>query len=157
ILTSLEASKKQPFEKFLFGLGIRFVGETVAKKIAEHLKTIEAIAGATIEELEAIPDVGIRIAESVYNYFKNPIHTQEIEKLKNQGLPMAIVQTEDKLISDALTQKTFVISGVFEKYSRDEIKSLIQANGGRIVSGISGKLNYLVAGDKMGPSKLSKA
>ena len=133
------------------------MGETVAKKIAEHLKTIEAIAGATIEELEAIPDVGIRIAESVYNYFKNPIHPQEIEKLKNQGLPMAIVHTEDKLISDALTQKTFVISGVFEKYSRDEIKSLIQANGGRIVSGISGKLNYLVAGDKMGPSKLSKA
>lgn len=158
ILTSLESSKKQAFEKLLFGLGIRFVGETVAKKIVEHLKTIEAIAGATVEELETIPDVGIRIAESVYNYFKDPIHTQEIEKLKGQGLPMAIVQTEDnKLISDALAHKTFVISGVFEKYSRDEIKSLIQANGGRIVSGISGKLNYLVAGDKMGQSKLAKA
>ncbi|MBC7416958.1 MAG: NAD-dependent DNA ligase LigA [Pedobacter sp.] len=157
MLLGIEKSKEMPFEKVLFGLGIRYVGETVAKKVALGVKNIENLAAATTEDLIFIDEIGERIAESIVLYFRNPAHLDQIELLKNAGLQFEVVETIISLDSDKLIEKTFVISGVFEKFSRDELKNLIEANGGKILSGISGKLDYLVAGDNMGPSKLEKA
>ena len=157
MLLGIEKSKEMPFEKVLFGLGIRYVGETVAKKVALGVKNIENLAAATTEDLIFIDEIGERIAESIVLYFRNPAHLNQIELLKNAGLQFEVVETIISLDSDKLIEKTFVISGVFEKFSRDELKNLIEANGGKILSGISGKLDYLVAGDNMGPSKLEKA
>lgn len=157
MLAGIEKSKEMPFEKVLFGLGIRYVGETVAKKLAIGMKNIDALASATIEELIAIDEIGQRIAESIVEYFANKEHIKQIELLKIAGLSFEIEEKVIELASDRLIGKTFVISGVFETYSRDELKEMIEANGGKILSGISGKLNYLVAGDNMGPSKLEKA
>ncbi|MFD0941930.1 NAD-dependent DNA ligase LigA [Pedobacter boryungensis] len=157
MLKGIENSKQMPFEKVLFGLGIRYVGETVAKKLAKGLKNIDNLAKASIEELTAVDEIGGRIAESIQEYFSKPDHLKQIELLKAAGLQF---EAEEKTIvyqSDRLLGKTFVISGVFEKYSREELKVLIEENGGKILSGISAKLNYLVAGDNMGPSKLEKA
>jgi len=157
MLSGVEKSKEMPFEKVLFGLGIRYVGETVAKKLAAGVKNIDNLAKASVEELIAIDEIGQRIAESIVEYFGNPIHLEQIELLKSAGLCFEIEEKVITLDSDTLIGKTFVISGVFDNYSRDELKDLIEANGGKILSGISGKLNYLVAGDNMGPSKLEKA
>lgn len=157
MLKGIETSKQMPFEKVLFGLGIRYVGETVAKKLARGLKSIDHLINATIEELTAIDEIGGRIAESIQEYFSKPEHLQQIALLKQAGLQFELVETEVLLQSDKLIGKTFVISGVFEKHSREELKTLIEENGGKILSGISAKLNYLVAGDNMGPSKLEKA
>ncbi|WP_316736136.1 NAD-dependent DNA ligase LigA [Pedobacter aquatilis] len=157
MLTGIEKSKEMPFEKVLFGLGIRYVGETVAKKLAAGVKNIDKLSTATLEELIAIDEIGQRIAESIVEYFGNPAHLKQIELLKLAGLAFEIEEKVITLDSDTLIGKTFVISGVFEKFSRDELKDLIEANGGKILSGISGKLDYLVAGDNMGPSKLEKA
>jgi len=157
MLSGIEKSKEMPFEKVLFGLGIRYVGETVAKKLAAGVKNIDNLSKATVEELIAIDEIGQRIAESIVEYFAKNEHLQQIELLKLAGLRFEIEEKIIELASDTLIGKTFVISGVFEKYSRDELKDLIEANGGKILSGISGKLNYLVAGDNMGPSKLEKA
>jgi len=157
MLSGIEKSKEMPFEKVLFGLGIRYVGETVAKKLAAGVKNIDNLAKASVEELIAIDEIGQRIAESIVEYFENPIHLEQIKLLKSAGLRFEIEEKVITLDSDALIGKTFVISGVFDDYSRDELKDLIEANGGKILSGISGKLNYLVAGDNMGPSKLEKA
>ncbi|WP_231490201.1 NAD-dependent DNA ligase LigA [Pedobacter sp. Leaf170] len=157
MLSGIEKSKLMPFEKVLFGLGIRYVGETVAKKLAAGVKNIDKLANATVEELTAIDEIGQRIAESIVEYFGNTEHLKQIELLKIAGLAFEIEEKVITLDSDTLIGKTFVISGVFEKYSRDELKDLIEANGGKILSGISGKLDYLVAGDNMGPSKLEKA
>ena len=157
MLLGIEKSKEMPFEKVLFGLGIRYVGETVAKKVAFGVKNIENLVAAITEELVLIDEIGERIAESIVLYFRNPAHLDQIELLKNAGLQFEVVETIISLDSDKLIEKTFVISGVFEKFSRDELKNLIEANGGKILSGISGKLDYLVAGDNMGPSKLEKA
>jgi len=157
MLSGIEKSKEMPFEKVLFGLGIRYVGETVAKKLAAGVKNIDNLAKASLEELIAIDEIGQRIAESIVEYFGNPIHLEQIELLKSAGLRFEIEEKVITLDSDTLIGKTFVISGVFDSYSRDELKDLIEANGGKILSGISGKLNYLVAGDNMGPSKLEKA
>ncbi len=157
MLKGIETSKQMPFEKVLFGLGIRYVGETVAKKLARGLKSIDHLINATIEELTVIDEIGIRIAESIQEYFSKPEHLQQIALLKQVGLQFDVVETEILLQSDKLIGKTFVISGVFEKLSREELKTLIEENGGKILSGISSKLDYLVAGDNMGPSKLEKA
>ncbi|MFC4212740.1 NAD-dependent DNA ligase LigA [Pedobacter lithocola] len=157
MLGGIEKSKEMPFEKVLFGLGIRYVGETVAKKLAVGVKNIDNLAKASLEELIAIDEIGQRIAESIVEYFGKPEHLKQIELLKAAGLQFEIEEKVITLDSDALIGKTFVISGVFEEYSRDQLKDLIEANGGKILSGISAKLNYLVAGENMGPSKLEKA
>jgi len=157
MLAGIEKSKEMPFEKVLFGLGIRYVGETVAKKLAAGVKNIDKLATASLEELIAIDEIGQRIAESIIEYFGNQEHLKQIELLKLAGLAFEIEEKVITLDSDTLIGKTFVISGVFEQYSRDELKDLIEANGGKILSSISAKLNFLVAGDNMGPSKLEKA
>ena len=157
MLEGIEKSKQMPFEKVLFGLGIRYVGETVAKKIAAHFKDIDSMMSASYDELIAVDEIGERIAESIIEYFKEPRHKEQIEALRIHGLQFESVQNTIVLESNKLEGKSFIISGVFEKYSRDELKDLIEANGGKILSSISAKLNYLVAGDNMGPSKLEKA
>jgi DNA ligase (NAD+) len=157
MLDGIEKSKQMPFEKVLFGLGIRYVGETVAKKLVAHFKTIDNLMAATVEELIAAEEIGGRIAQSITEYFYDENHKQEIEKLKARGLQFVAEEKEVTFASDKLSGQSFIISGVFEKYSRDELKDLIEQNGGKILSSISAKLNYLVAGDNMGPAKLEKA
>ena len=157
MLKGIELSKQMPFEKVLFGLGIRYVGETVARKLAQGTKNINTLASSTLEELIAINEIGQRIAESIIEYFGNPAHMEQIALLQSYGLQF---ETEDIVItleSDKLTGKTFVISGVFQLHSREELKVIIESNGGKILSSISAKLNYVLAGDNMGPSKLEKA
>ncbi|KQN32567.1 DNA ligase [Pedobacter sp. Leaf41] len=157
MLAGIEKSKEMPFEKVLFGLGIRYVGETVAKKLAAGVKSIDNLSRAKIDELIAIDEIGQRIAESIVEYFAKKEHLEQVQLLKLAGLQFEIEEKVIELASDKLIGKTFVISGVFENYGREELKDIIEANGGKILSGISGKLNYLVAGDNMGPSKLEKA
>ena len=157
MLAGIELSKKIPFEKVLFGLGIRYVGETVAKKLAHHFKNIDSLAGASLEELIVAEEIGERIALSLIEWFSEPGHREEIQKLKLQGLHFVSDEKELVLQSEALSGKTFIISGVFEKFSRDELKELIEQNGGKIVSSISAKLNFMVGGDNIGPAKLEKA
>jgi len=157
MLHGIEASKQMPFEKVLFGLGIRYVGETVARKLAFATKDIDTLRHAGIEELVAIDEIGLRIAESIVDYFAQEAHITQINLLKEAGLQFEAVENTVELASDKLIGKTFVISGVFEGVSREELTALIESNGGKILSGISGKLNYLLAGDNMGPSKLEKA
>ncbi|POY36732.1 DNA ligase (NAD(+)) LigA [Solitalea longa] len=157
LIDGIEASKQMPFEKVLFGLGIRYVGETVAKKLAQHFKNIDNLIAASADELVAVNEIGIRIAESVLAYFAVPEHRLLIEQLKADGLQFEIEEKEVVMASNKLEGKTFLISGVFENFSRDELKDLIEANGGKMLSSISAKLNFLVAGDNMGPAKLQKA
>jgi DNA ligase (NAD+) len=157
ILKSLEQSKKTPYDRVLFALGIRFVGSTVAKKLAEQLHDLEALRGATYEELLTINEIGSRIAGSIINYFQNPEHVQLVERLKAAGLKLKSENNAPEMESEKLAGSTFVISGVFQSLSRDELQQLIMSHGGKIVSSISAKLTYLVAGDKMGPAKLEKA
>jgi len=157
IIQAIEASKNIPFERVLFGLGIRFVGKTVAEKLAKHFQTIENLAQANFETLITVDEIGDRIAQSVIDFFANEAHLQMIEKLKNAGVQLASLHEEIVPEGNALLDKTFVISGVFSQFSRDELQDKIKANGGKVISSISKKLDYLVAGDKMGPSKLEKA
>ena len=157
MIEGIEKSKQMPFEKVLFGLGIRYVGETVAKKLAAHFKNIDNLMNASFEELVAVDEIGERIAESLIEYFREPRHREQIELLRNSGLQFESVQKIVELESTKLEGKSFIISGVFENYSRDELKDIIEANGGKILSSISAKLNFLVAGDNMGPAKLEKA
>ncbi len=156
MLDGIEKSKQMPFEKVLFGMGIRYIGETVAKKLVAHFKTIERIMAASLEELTAADEIGDRIAESLVEYFGGEQHRDEIKKLQSRGLQFASEEKEVVLQSETLSGKTFIISGTFER-SRDELTSIIEQNGGKILSSISAKLNYLVAGDNMGPAKLEKA
>jgi DNA ligase (NAD+) len=156
MLDGIEKSKQMPFEKVLFGLGIRYVGETVAKKLAAHFKNIDNLMAASLEELTATDEIGERIAQSLIEYFAIEAHRQQIEKLRTAGLQFVADDKEVVLASVKLSGKTFIISGTFEM-SRDELKDIIEANGGKILSSISAKLNYLVAGDNMGPAKLEKA
>ncbi|WP_293916715.1 MULTISPECIES: NAD-dependent DNA ligase LigA [unclassified Sphingobacterium] len=157
MLKGIEKSKEKPFEKVLFALGIRHVGETIAKKLALYFKNIDALAQASVEEIASVQDIGGRIAESVHQYLNTPIHQQQIQKLKDYGLQFEIEEKEVVLAGNGLEGKTFLISGVFADFSREELTALIESHGGKMVSSISAKLNYLVAGDKMGPSKLAKA
>ncbi|MGI4022281.1 MAG: NAD-dependent DNA ligase LigA [Janthinobacterium lividum] len=157
MIQGIEKSKEMPFEKVLFGLGIRFVGETVAKKLAQYFKTIEALQHASFEELILVDEIGDRIAESLIEYFIVPQHLEQIEKLKNAGLQFAIKEVVNELQSEKLTGKSFIISGVFEQFSREELKQMIEQNGGKILGSISPKLNFLIAGENMGPAKFEKA
>lgn len=155
LIDGINASKSQPFERVLFGLGIRYVGETVAKKLAQSMGNIDAIIDANEETLIAIDEIGERIAESVVQYFAEAKHRLGIERMKAAGLTFTAVQKES--LGSGLSGKTLVISGVFAKHSRDEIKAMIEAHGGKVGSGVTGKTDYLVAGDGIGPSKLEKA
>ncbi len=157
MLKGIEQSKQMPFDRVLFGLGIRYVGATVAKKLAVGTGNIDRLSSATIEELVTIDEIGQRIAESIVDYFSKAEHIQQINLLRSYGLQFEAKENTITLQSEKLIGKTFVISGVFDGISRDELKDLIEANGGKILSGISAKLNYLLAGDNMGPAKLEKA
>ncbi|MBR7068293.1 MAG: NAD-dependent DNA ligase LigA [Bacteroidales bacterium] len=157
-VASIEASKQIPFARVLYGIGIRYVGETTARSLAEHFGCIEALAKASVEELTQVPDVGERIAQSIVQYFTHPNNIALVEALTQAGLQMA--QTEaDKptTLSNALDGLSVVISGSFSRISRDDLKKLIAQHGGRNVSGISASTSMLVAGDKIGPAKLQKA
>jgi DNA ligase (NAD+) len=157
ILESLRNSKSVPFERVLFALGIRFVGETVAKKLAKSLHSIDAIASATIDELVQIEEVGVKIAESVVSYFASPASQKLIDRLKEAGLQMEI---SPELITEKgkkLEGKIIVISGTFSKHSRDEYKVMIELNGGKNSGSVSSKTSFILAGENMGPSKLEKA
>jgi DNA ligase (NAD+) len=156
IIKGIEASKEVPFERVLFALGIRFVGETVAKKLASAFKNMDKLSQAGMDELLEVEEIGDKIAESVLNYFKSDYSILLLEKLKSAGLKF---EMEESLapVSDLLNGKSFVISGVFEKHSRDELKDMIEANGGKNSGSISAKTDYVLAGDKMGPSKFEKA
>ena len=158
LLHGLEASKKTDFAKVLYGLGIRFVGETVAKRLVKQTKNIDALMQLSQEELENIPEVGKRIAESIVSHFALPDNKQEIEALKQAGLNLKLEDVVDLADNLKLLQgKSLVISGVFSKISRDELKIVIEAMGGTVKSSISKNTDYLVAGENMGPSKLEKA
>ena len=157
MLAGIEASKQMPFEKVLFGLGIRFVGETVAKKLVAHFRTIEALMHASLEELVAVDEIGERIAESVQRYFANSDHIHQLNLLQSYGLQFESIFKEVVLAGTQLEGKSFIISGVFENHSREELKDLIESYGGKILSSISAKLSYVVAGANMGPAKLEKA
>lgn len=157
LIKGIEASKQIPFERVLFALGIRYVGETVAKKLAKHYKTIEALANATFIDLVTVDEIGIKIAESVIEFFNSQTNKHTIERLKGFGVQLEISADELLNQTDKLKGQTFVVSGVFETLSRDELKKLIEDNGGKVSSSISSKTNYVVAGDNMGPSKREKA
>jgi len=156
ILEGIEASKKVPFERVLFAMGIRLVGETVAKKLAQHFQNIDQLMLADAAALNNIHEIGDKIALQVANFFKDEGNIKTVQKLKAKGLQMAIVEEEGVVRTLKLAGKSFLVSGVFSR-SRDEIKKLIENNGGRNVSAVSAKLDYLLAGDKMGPEKLKKA
>lgn len=157
LIAGIEASKQIPFERVLFALGIRFVGETVAKILVKHYKTIDALAFASVLDLEQVNEIGIRIAESVVDFFADPENQDMISRLKSYGLQLEI--SAEKLASqtDKLKGQVIVVSGVFHSVSRTELKKLIEDNGGKVSSSISSKTSYIVAGDNMGPSKKEKA
>lgn len=157
LLKGLEDSKKVPFERVLFAIGIRYVGETVAKKLARHFKNIDAIIQASFEELIAADEIGDKIAESILQFFSVQENKQMIMELKNLGLQFSLSEQQLENTSDKLAGLTFVVSGVFSLFSRDELKNLIEQNGGKVSGSISKKTNYIVAGENMGPSKLEKA
>lgn len=157
LIKGIEASKAIPFERVLYGLGIRFVGETVAKKLAQHYKSIDALAVAPMLEMMMVDEIGERIAQSVIDFFSNDINKKTIERLKAYGVQMVLEEKESTVVSDVLKGKTIVVSGVFTQVSRDELKQMIEDHGGKNGSSISSKTDYVVAGDKMGPSKLEKA
>jgi DNA ligase (NAD+) len=157
MLAGIEASKGTPFQSVLFAIGIRFVGKTVAEKLAYYFKSMDKLAAASVEELLKAPEVGEKIAQSVVQFFSQSQHLNEIARLKKAGLQMESTEVEPQRISQKLEGKSFVISGTFENYERDQLKDVVLANGGRILSGVSAKLDYLLAGENMGPAKLEKA
>lgn len=157
LINGIEASKAIPFERVLFALGIRYVGETVAKKLAKHYKSIDNLMLASIDDLVSVDEIGERIADSVVEFFKDDSNKRIIERLRNYGLQLELSKESMANQTDILAGHTFVVSGVFETLSRTELKKCIEDNGGKVGSSISSKTSYLVAGDKMGPSKREKA
>lgn len=157
ILASLEASKHVPWERVLFALGIRMVGETTAKKIARRFRSIDALQWATRDELNAIDDVGPQIAENVVAYFQDEGNLKTLIRLRQAGVQMASTEAEPEALSDKLKGKSIVISGVFRQHSRDEYKAMIEAHGGKNSSSISRKTAFVLAGENMGPEKRKKA
>lgn len=157
LINGIEKSKEVPFERVLFALGIRYVGETVAKKLAKHFKNIDALMAASEEELVNLDEIGERIAWSVRDFFDTEANVENVKRLREYGVQLEISAEKLANQTDKLEGNTFVISGVFEKVSRNELKKLIEDNGGKVSSSISSKTNYLVAGENMGPSKLAKA
>jgi DNA ligase (NAD+) len=156
LIQGIEKSKTIPFERVLYALGIRYVGETVAKKLAKHYKSIDAIAQASIMDLIIVDEIGDKIAQSVVQFFDNQENRLIIERLKQFGVQLES-SAEEVLLSEKLKGKTFVVSGVFELYSRDELKKAIEDNGGKVGSSISAKTDFVIAGENMGPAKLEKA
>ncbi|MHB8261519.1 MAG: NAD-dependent DNA ligase LigA [Bacteroidia bacterium] len=157
LLEGIEASKKVPFERVLYAIGIRHVGETTAKKIAKKIKSMEALLLSSEKELLQIDEVGEIIAKSIVRFFRSKLNVFIVGSLAKHGLQDELTEEQLQSATDKLGGKTFVISGVFQKHSRDSLKDLIEKNGGKNTSSISGKTNYLLAGDNMGPEKLKKA
>lgn len=157
VVKGIQDSVSTPFERVLFALGIRFVGETTAKLLAKHFKSIDALMTATPEQLVEVEGVGTVIAESVVRFFHDEVNLNIIERLRQHGLQMALSADQQQLASDKLAGKNIVISGVFERHSRDEYKAMIESNGGKNVSSISNKTSFILAGANMGPSKMQKA
>jgi DNA ligase (NAD+) len=157
LLGGIAKSRERPFENVLFAVGIRYVGKTVAEKLARYFKHIDTLSKASYEELLNAPEVGEKIAKSVFDFFKKPENKVEIQRLKKAGLKFESDEKEPEKESDLLADKSFVISGVFKNYERDDLKDVILKNGGKVLSGVSGKLDYLVAGENMGPAKKEKA
>lgn len=157
IVDGIAASKQVPFERVVFALGIRFVGETSARLLARHFKTMDALQNASMQQLMEVEGVGEVIAKSVIAYFHNPVNQNIVERLRSYGLQMQLSEEQITGASNKLAGKSIVISGVFAKHSRDEYKALIEQHGGKNVGSISGKTSFILAGDNMGPSKLQKA
>ena len=157
IVNGIAASKNVPFERVVFALGIRFVGETSARLLARRFKTMDSLQAATMQQLMDIDGVGEVIAKSVITYFANPVNQEIVARLRSYGLQMQLSEEQIEGTSDKLSGKSIVISGVFTKHSRDEYKALIEKNGGKNVGSISGKTSFILAGENMGPSKLQKA
>ncbi|MFE3870666.1 NAD-dependent DNA ligase LigA [Flavobacterium sp. ZS1P70] len=157
LIKGVSNSKKIPFERVLYAIGIRFAGETVAKKLAKHYKSIDALSQAKLMDLVLVDEIGDRIAQSVVDFFENIENRIIIERLKSYGIQFEIVEKINPNATNKLSGKTFVVSGVFEKYSREDLKKAIEDNGGKVGSSISAKTDYVIAGDNMGPAKLEKA
>ena len=157
IMAGLEASRQVSFERVLFALGIRFVGETVAKKLARSIKNIDTLMSATMEELMAIDEIGEKIAESIIHFFSSEKNRELVARLKAAGLKMEMEAEETAAVSNILEGQSIVISGVFAVHSRDEYKDIIEKHGGKNVGSISKKTSFILAGENMGPSKLEKA
>ncbi|MBQ7182245.1 MAG: NAD-dependent DNA ligase LigA [Bacteroidaceae bacterium] len=157
ILKSIEESRQVPFERVLFAIGIRFVGEIAAKTLARYYGSMEAVASASLDSLQQINGIGLVIAQSVVSYFRNPKNQEFVQRLRQHGLQMAIAEEEQKAQSDRLQGKGIVISGVFQHHSRDEYKAMIEQHGGKNVGSISAKTSFVLAGENMGPAKLEKA
>ncbi len=157
LLQGVEASTSVPFESVLFAIGIRFVGKTVAEKLAKHFKNIDHLAQANYEQLIEAPEVGEKIAQSVFDFFKSKENQREILRLKKAGLQLQSNFKEPEKLSNVLDGKSFVISGTFQNFERDQLKDAILANGGTVLSSVSAKLNFLLAGENMGPAKREKA
>lgn len=157
LVNGIARSREIPFDRVLYALGIRYVGETVARKLARHYKSVDALAGATADDLIKLDEIGERIAWSVVAFFENPDNLSLIRRLKDYGVQMELQEVHNPNATNKLEGKTFVVSGVFENYSRDEIKKAIEDNGGKVGSSISAKTHFVVAGANMGPAKLEKA
>ena len=157
ILASIEESKQVPFERVLFAIGIRFVGEIAAKTLARYYGSMDKVAEASMESLMQINGIGEVIASSVVQYFANPVNRAFVERLRGYGLQMEIGEQQKEAQSDKLAGQSVVISGVFKHHSRDEYKALIEQHGGKNVGSISNKTSFILAGDNMGPAKLEKA
>ncbi|MCF6128713.1 NAD-dependent DNA ligase LigA [Flavobacterium sp. AS60] len=157
LVNGVQKSKEIPFERVLYAIGIRYVGETVAKKLAKHYKNIDAIQNASLMDLILVDEIGEKIAQSVIEFFENQENVKIIERLKQFGVQLELVEKFNPNATDKLSGKTFVVSGVFEKFSRDDLKKAIEDNGGKVGSSISAKTDFVVAGENMGPAKLEKA
>ncbi|MFN4198312.1 MAG: NAD-dependent DNA ligase LigA [Flavobacterium sp.] len=157
LVNGIEKSKEVPFDRVLYALGIRYVGETVAKKLAFHYRSIEALSQATLMDLIMVDEIGDKIAQSVVEFFENQDNRFLVQRLQQYGVQMVLEVKEKTLISSVFSGKTLVVSGVFEQFSRDELKDTIESHGGKVGSSISSKTDYVVAGANMGPSKLEKA
>lgn len=157
VVKGIKASTQVPFERVVFALGIRFVGETSARLLARHFKTMDALMNASMEELQEVEGIGEVIAKSVQSYFRHPQNMEIINRLRQYGVQMSLSEEQIQGVTDKLAGKSIVISGVFAKHSRDEYKMMIEQHGGKNVGSISGKTSFILAGENMGPSKLQKA
>lgn len=157
IVAGIAKSREVPFERVVFALGIRFVGETSARLLARHFKTMDALMQASLQELQEVDGIGEVMAASIVAYFHNADNLRIVERLRACGLQFALSQEQTAAASDKLSGKSIVISGVFQHHSRDEYKLIIEQNGGKNVGSISGKTSFVLAGDNMGPAKLEKA
>lgn len=157
LIAGIEAARMVPFERLLFGLGMRFVGETVAKKLARYFKSMDALQQAGYDDLLKVDEIGVKIAESIVQWFAAPNNQLLVERLKSQGLQLQMIENTGEQFENKLNGKTFVVSGVFEHFSRDGIKESIEKYGGKNVGSISAKTDFVLAGENMGPAKLEKA